>query len=59
MPIKFYMMNEDVVHHIWSGEIVQLTKYIEYVKDLESNVGITHHKMTLLYFTFPMIRKKS
>lgn len=53
------MMNEDVVHHIWSGEIVQLTKYIEYVKDLESNVGITHHKMTLLYFTFPMIRKKS
>jgi hypothetical protein len=43
-------MNEDVVHHIWSGEIVQLTKYIEYVKDLESNVGITHHKMTLLYY---------
>lgn len=44
------MMNEDVVHHSSSGDIVQSDKYIEYVKDLKSNIGFTHHENDVFVF---------
>lgn len=50
MPMKLYMLNEDIVHHLLSGELVKMDEYNDYVKDLDNKMGFSHHKNDVYIF---------
>ena len=52
------MLNEDVVYHSMSGELVKLDEYNDYVKDLESNVGFLYHKKDVFMFYISNNKKR-